>query len=219
MPDQGTEKHPEKADTTRDRHHPPQTQDSPPVPTKNTRLPLALEQPPENAEQALAIHASTGPTHATRKRGAPLSAGEESGYKESGYEADSSSFGGLLSKDSASQVCLCQPEPKIPRPRNGESCPLSSIRSLSPSPFKFRGSDADHSFVPIPFILFRQHHQAAVAVQHPGLSNPEISKIIGKQWRDISVPEKNQWKNLAEVGNAVSVVCPNRGKLQTAMLF
>ena len=27
---------------------------------------------------------------------------------------------GIRSADSASQVCLCQPDPKVPRPRNGE---------------------------------------------------------------------------------------------------
>jgi hypothetical protein len=27
-------------------------------------------------------------------------------------------------------VCLCQPEPKIPRPRNGECCPLMSTISI-----------------------------------------------------------------------------------------
>ncbi|KAI9869479.1 MAG: hypothetical protein M1813_000268 [Trichoglossum hirsutum] len=161
MPDQGTEKHSEEADITRDRH-PPQIQDNPPVPTRTVRLPLTLERPRENAGQTQVIPASTEPSHSTRKRAAPLSVGGDNGY-----EADPGSFSGPLSGDSASQVCLCQPEPKIPRPRNA-------------------------------FILFRQHHHAAVVAQHPGLSNPEISKIIGEQWRDIPAPEKNQWKNLAE---------------------
>ena len=34
--------------------------------------------------------------------------------------------------------------------------------------------------------------------QNPGLANPEISKIIGEQWRDESEECKNQWKLLAE---------------------
>ena len=34
--------------------------------------------------------------------------------------------------------------------------------------------------------------------QNPGLANPEISKIIGEQWRDESEERKNQWKLLAE---------------------
>ncbi|KAH8590312.1 hypothetical protein B0O99DRAFT_722146 [Bisporella sp. PMI_857] len=65
------------------------------------------------------------------------------------------------------QVCLCQPDPKIPRPRNA-------------------------------FILFRQHYQAQVAAQHPGLANPEISKIIGEQWREQAPGVKDNWKRLAE---------------------
>ncbi|KAI5293422.1 hypothetical protein KEM52_005551 [Ascosphaera acerosa] len=48
------------------------------------------------------------------------------------------------------------------------------------------------------FILFRQHLQVSVAAQHPGLSNPEISKIIGNQWRSMPSEAKQQWKNLAE---------------------
>ncbi|KAK6599604.1 HMG box protein [Botrytis cinerea] len=65
------------------------------------------------------------------------------------------------------QVCLCQPDPKIPRPRNA-------------------------------FILYRQHYQAQVVAQHPGLANPEISKIIGEQWREQAPNVKEEWKRLAE---------------------
>ncbi|AEO61391.1 hypothetical protein MYCTH_2070581, partial [Thermothelomyces thermophilus ATCC 42464] len=48
------------------------------------------------------------------------------------------------------------------------------------------------------FILYRQHHQARVVQQNPGLANPEISKIIGEQWRAESEEAKSQWKLLAE---------------------
>ena len=51
----------------------------------------------------------------------------------------------------------------------------------------------------IAFILYRQHHQAAVVAKHPGLPNPEISKIIGEEWRALPTKTKNQWKALAEV--------------------
>lgn len=49
------------------------------------------------------------------------------------------------------------------------------------------------------FILYRQHHQVAVVAKHPGLPNPEISKIIGEEWRALPSKTKNQWKALAEV--------------------
>ena len=49
------------------------------------------------------------------------------------------------------------------------------------------------------FILYRQHYQAAVVAQNPGLANPEISKVIGEQWRDSSIEVKNHWKSLADV--------------------
>ncbi|WYZ37368.1 hypothetical protein EsH8_II_000874 [Colletotrichum jinshuiense] len=48
------------------------------------------------------------------------------------------------------------------------------------------------------FILYRQHHQAQVIAHHPGLSNPEISKIIGEQWRVQAEDVKESWKKLAE---------------------
>ncbi|OQE20699.1 hypothetical protein PENFLA_c016G05866 [Penicillium flavigenum] len=70
-------------------------------------------------------------------------------------------------KESAMQFCLCQPDPKIPRPRNA-------------------------------FILYRQHYQAMVVAHNPGLANPEISKIIGEQWRSLSEDDKSKWKALAE---------------------
>ncbi|KAE8349725.1 putative HMG box protein [Aspergillus coremiiformis] len=70
-------------------------------------------------------------------------------------------------RESATQFCLCQPDPKIPRPRNA-------------------------------FILYRQHYQASVVAQHPGLANPDISKIIGEQWRRLPQETKDEWKALAE---------------------
>lgn len=35
--------------------------------------------------------------------------------------------------------------------------------------------------------------------QNPGLANPEISKIIGEQWRALPNETKSEWKALAEV--------------------
>ncbi|KAL8748896.1 MAG: hypothetical protein Q9199_008010 [Rusavskia elegans] len=66
-----------------------------------------------------------------------------------------------------SSICLCQPDPKVPRPRNA-------------------------------FILYRQHHQARVVAQNPGLANPDISKVIGDHWRQAPPEIKQHWKNLAE---------------------
>jgi hypothetical protein len=38
-----------------------------------------------------------------------------------------------------------------------------------------------------------------VVAQNPGLANPDISKIIGEQWRNEPEGEKNRWKAYAEV--------------------
>ncbi|RMJ06914.1 hypothetical protein CDV36_013489 [Fusarium kuroshium] len=48
------------------------------------------------------------------------------------------------------------------------------------------------------FILYRQHHQAQVVARNPHLSNPDISKIIGEQWKDEAEDVKANWKSLAD---------------------
>ncbi|KAI0878591.1 hypothetical protein GGS24DRAFT_496845 [Hypoxylon argillaceum] len=48
------------------------------------------------------------------------------------------------------------------------------------------------------FILYRQAWQGHFAAQHPGLANPEISKLIGEKWREQPDSVKNEWKQLAE---------------------
>lgn len=35
--------------------------------------------------------------------------------------------------------------------------------------------------------------------QNPGLSNPDISKIIGRQWKALSDEEREKWNALARV--------------------
>ena len=41
--------------------------------------------------------------------------------------------------------------------------------------------------------------------QNPGLANPEISKIIGEQWRALPNETKKEWKALAEVSKTRSM--------------
>ncbi|KAI0518355.1 hypothetical protein F5B22DRAFT_645121 [Xylaria bambusicola] len=48
------------------------------------------------------------------------------------------------------------------------------------------------------FILYRQAWQGHFAAQHPGLANPEISKLIGEKWREQPESVKNEWKQLAD---------------------
>ncbi|KAI9874800.1 MAG: hypothetical protein M1830_009258 [Pleopsidium flavum] len=107
----------------------------------------------------------TASTRIGQKRAASLIPTSDHRYRD----LPSLSTGSAITRsaDSASQVCLCQPDPKVPRPRNA-------------------------------FILYRQHYQSAVAAQHPGLANPDISKIIGEQWRQQPAEIKNEWKILAE---------------------
>jgi hypothetical protein len=51
----------------------------------------------------------------------------------------------------------------------------------------------------VAFILYRQHHQQAIIARNPGLNNPDISKIIGEQWKAESEESKKVWQDLAQV--------------------
>jgi HMG box factor, other len=63
----------------------------------------------------------------------------------------------------------------------------------------------DQFLTHLAFILYRQHYQAAVVARYPKLTNPDISKIIGEQWKNCGSIEKNQWKRAAEVRNSGAV--------------
>jgi len=51
---------------------------------------------------------------------------------------------------------------------------------------------------PNPFILYRQEHHSKVLAEHEGISNTEISKIIGKMWKNESEEVKNKYKEKAQ---------------------
>ncbi|KAK0389707.1 hypothetical protein NLU13_3280 [Sarocladium strictum] len=48
------------------------------------------------------------------------------------------------------------------------------------------------------FILYRISHHTKVAQDNPGLSNPDISKIIGDKWKKEPDEEKERWRKLAD---------------------
>ncbi|KAK5131483.1 hypothetical protein LTR08_000877 [Meristemomyces frigidus] len=121
-----------------------------PSPPRESKTPLTPEESP--------------PFRTTRKRDASAAAVED---KELDGASTTPAHSRASSGDSTAHVCICQPDPKIPRPRNA-------------------------------FILYRQHHQAQVVAQHPGLANPEISKIIGELWQNQAPELKTKWKELAE---------------------
>lgn len=58
--------------------------------------------------------------------------------------------------------------------------------------------------------------QAQVVAQNPGLANPEISKIIGEQWKKQTLEVKGNWKQLAEVSN--QSISPDLRSLLTQLL-
>ncbi|KAG9185749.1 hypothetical protein G6011_07080 [Alternaria panax] len=42
------------------------------------------------------------------------------------------------------------------------------------------------------------HHQQAITARNPGLNNPDISKIIGEQWKAEGEEQKKVWQDLAQ---------------------
>ncbi|KAI4152520.1 MAG: hypothetical protein LQ340_002870, partial [Diploschistes diacapsis] len=127
-------------------------------------------------------YATRSSARLSRKRDSDPSPEESSQLSRNRVASVSGEGPGTKLAESPSQLCLCQPDPKVPRPRNGEN----QICNPPLTPF-------------LAFILFRQHHQAAVVAQNPGLANPDISKIIGDAWRSSSSEVKNHWKRLADV--------------------
>ncbi|KAK7613967.1 hypothetical protein JOL62DRAFT_630824 [Phyllosticta paracitricarpa] len=117
--------------------------------------------PSQSKEDDGPLTPESPPFRLTRKRAASLvDRTEEMDTQEagaapvSGTHSRINSAGSLVSSDgsTANHVCLCQPDPKIPRPRN----------------------------------------------ENPGLANPEISKIIGEQWRSEPESIREEWKRLAD---------------------
>ncbi|KAF2654083.1 hypothetical protein K491DRAFT_717491 [Lophiostoma macrostomum CBS 122681] len=130
-----------------------------PTPTLQTRG-LRGSPPTSAPSSPQVIGKRTAPVDDELNGGESARAESPAGSKPPG--SASSTGSGELS----GHVCLCQPEPKIPRPRNA-------------------------------FILYRQHHQQAIVAHNPGLANPEISKIIGEQWKAESEEQKKVWTDLA----------------------
>ena len=80
--------------------------------------------------------------------------------------------------------------------------PGTSSISLPPSGSHICLCPTTTARVPRPrnaFILYRQHHHSAVVAEYPGKSNPEISKIIGEQWRSLPQAEKEFWIQQGDV--------------------
>ncbi|KAG9233921.1 hypothetical protein BJ875DRAFT_441815 [Amylocarpus encephaloides] len=139
---------------------------SPANPTDSIRR--ASLRAPLSGRSVESARSSSPRTRLSRKRAASLDLEATIQPRIEDLALDSVGTSTPLTSDSPrEQLCLCQPDPKIPRPRNA-------------------------------FILYRQHYQAQVVAQHPGLANPEISKIIGEQWREQAPEVKNEWKRLAE---------------------
>ncbi|KAJ4994385.1 hmg box transcriptional [Stagonosporopsis vannaccii] len=140
---------------------------------KSTRNQIPRSAPDRSPEQRTKEEEQSMPASPDghRRRNQSLEADgkvEENLESASPAEAKTpASVGSTGSGDLSPHVCLCQPEPKIPRPRNA-------------------------------FILYRQHHQQNIIRRNPGLNNPDISKIIGEQWKAESDEEKKVWQDLAQ---------------------
>ncbi|ORX82231.1 MAT1-2-1 protein, partial [Basidiobolus meristosporus CBS 931.73] len=48
------------------------------------------------------------------------------------------------------------------------------------------------------FFLFRRDKQSEIFASNAGITNMEVSRIIGKMWKNISVEEKRKYQWMAE---------------------
>ncbi|KAJ5138806.1 uncharacterized protein N7515_003654 [Penicillium bovifimosum] len=129
--------------------------------------PTGLSQTHQHMSSLRGKDSRNMPSNGPVKPGPMLHTQELPEHSDRSSSSSAGSTSPIKTKEHAMQFCLCQPDPKIPRPRNA-------------------------------FILYRQHYQAMVVAHNPGLANPEISKIIGEQWRSLSDDDKSKWKALAE---------------------
>ncbi|KAF1835982.1 hypothetical protein BDW02DRAFT_578284 [Decorospora gaudefroyi] len=129
------------------------------APTSNPAERVQKEEPPSTAV--------TSPRTTRKRLSSLVEIPEREDFGSPTEERAPPSATSAGSPDFSGHVCLCQPEPKIPRPRNA-------------------------------FILYRQHHQQAIIARNPGLNNPDISKIIGEQWKAEGDEQKKVWQDLAQ---------------------
>src|ERR1700712_1731185 len=71
----------------------------------------------------------------------------------------------------------------------------------------------------VAFILYRQHYQAQVVAQNPGLANPEISKIIGEQWREQEPEVKSDWKRSNGIRDNILGIVTSLDGLEKSVVF
>lgn len=140
------------------------------------------------------VATSASVDHSSKSAGPSLT--KDIAFRE---RSSSSSSGKPATMKDTVQFCLCQPDPKIPRPRNGKFGHDVPVRWLV--------SNSGSAIPTAAFILYRQHYQESVLSQHPNLANPEVSKIIGEQWRALPDEIKNEWKAMAEVSYNRSTPC------------
>jgi HMG box factor len=92
------------------------------------RASLRTALPSRNTDSG---RASSARTRLSRKRAASLELETANHQRLDDLTLDSAGSGPPLTADpTRDQVCLCQPDPKIPRPRNGTSCPFSLFPGL-----------------------------------------------------------------------------------------
>lgn len=52
-------------------------------------------------------------------------------------------------------------------------------------------------------MLYRKHHSELLVARKQGIANPDISKMLSRQWKAEPENEKNRWRAFAEVGSVV----------------
>lgn len=136
----------------------------------------------------------------------PIGSGREHPQQQQGRQQFESAQQTSMSVQSATDPHPSKNEPEIP----AVTIPLTDPITVTAMTSDFgMASASPHSIclcqaptrIPRPrnaFILFRQHHHAAVVAQNPGKPNPEISKIIGQMWKGLGDNDKAVWQSHAD---------------------
>ncbi|CDR44049.1 CYFA0S13e02344g1_1 [Cyberlindnera fabianii] len=103
-------------------------------------------------------------------------------------------------RDMHHQRQLITPPSSTSSPVDKKDPPSPKYSSKQPTDRCTCKHDGNH--IPRPrnaFILFRQqHHQSVLDEGNVIKTNPDVSRELGKRWRDLSAQEKDYWNKLAE---------------------
>jgi hypothetical protein len=92
-----------------------------------------------------------------------------------------------------------EPEPSVPKketqnpPKRRKPSPSPSEKSESPSPVK---PEAPPKHPGSAYFIFAAQQRQAVAKENPGLKGKDISKLLGKLWKEMPEDKKEDYREI-----------------------